>query len=96
MYISVIINIYFIVLQDTNTTSMYNGVEYELYFYQYTEGYKDNRYTILIDQTTGLPAALTFIGYDDVFGSHYDEYAFTYDKIETNMDPSVFDIYKCM
>ena len=78
MYISVIIDIQFIVLQETNTTSMYNGVEYELCFYEYTEGYKDNRYTILIDQTTGLPAVLTFVGYDHVFGSHYDEYAFTF------------------
>ena len=66
----------------------------DLYYYGVTEGSKQNAYTVFSSQSTHTLMAFVFKGYDNVFGSHYDEYAFEYDKIETNFDSSVFDIYQ--
>ena len=49
---------------------------------------------MLVNPATGMPVLLTFVGYDNVFGSHYDQYVFEYDKIETSIDYSVFSIYQ--
>ena len=49
---------------------------------------------MLFNQKTGAPVVFSFIGYDNLFGSHYDEYVFEYDEVDTNVDPSVFDIYQ--
>ena len=82
-------------LQDTNATRMYKGITCEVYYYEHKEGNKVNKYTVLINQATQMPAVFFFVGYDNLFGSHYDEYLFEYDKIETTVDSSVFDIYQC-
>ena len=73
---------------------MFKGVECDLYYYMFQEGTKQNKYTMLINHATGMPAVFSFIGYDNVFGSHFDEYVFEYDKIETTIDDSVFNIYQ--
>ena len=49
---------------------------------------------MLINHATGMPVLLTFTGVDNVLGSHYDQYVFEYDKVETTIDYSVFDIYQ--
>ena len=74
---------------------MYNGKECEIYYYSYTVGEKVNRYTMWIDQATQNPVMFFFVGYDDLFGSHYDEYVIEYDTVETTMNSSAFDIYQC-
>lgn len=38
------------------------------------------------------PVLLTFIGYDRLLGSHYDEYTIVYQDFSTEVNPSVFDI----
>jgi len=65
-----------------------------VYYYEQMENTKKNAYTMLVDQTSGTPVAFTFIGYDNLFGSHYDEYVIEYDSIKTSFDPSVFNIYQ--
>ena len=79
--------------QDTKANTTYKGITCEVYYYEYTVGEKVNKYTMLIDQASGMPLVFAFIGYDDLFGSHYDEYVIEYDKVETTVDSSVFDIY---
>ena len=74
---------------------MYKGMECEVYYYEYTVNKKVNKYALLINPNTGMPAVLSFIGYDNVLGSHFDEYVFEYNTIETTVDSSVFDIYQC-
>ena len=61
----------------------------------YQEGSKLNKYSVLTDAATDMIVALSFLGYDNLFGSHYDEYALEYFKIDTTFDSSVFDIYQC-
>ena len=82
-------------LQDTKLTRMYNGVICEVYYYEHTEENKVNKYTMLFDQASGSPMAFFFVGYDTLFGSHYDEYLLEYDKVETTVNSSAFDVYKC-
>ena len=74
---------------------MYKGMKCDVYYYEFQVGTKQNKYAMLINPTTGMPTVLSFIGYDSVFGSHFDEYVFEYDKIETSVDDSVFNIYNC-
>jgi len=57
-------------------------------------GNKSQEYTMLVNKDTNMPVVFHFIGYDDLFGSHYDEYVLEYDLVDTKIDPSVFDIYK--
>lgn len=51
---------------------------------------------MLVNQASKMPVVFAFIGYDNLFGSHYDEYAIEYDSIETSVDSSVFNIYRSM
>lgn len=55
---------------------------------------KSQEYTVLVNKATKMPVIFRFIGYDDLFGSHFDEYILEYDSVDTSVDPSVFDIYK--
>ena len=77
---------------------MYKGIKCDVYYYVFQEGSKQNKYAMLFNHATGMPVVFSFIGYDNLFGSHYDEYVFEYDTIETSFDESVFDIYqsKCV
>ena len=73
---------------------MYKGITCDVYYYEFQENTKLNKYDMLVDHATGLPVMFTFTGFDSVFGSHYDHYVFEYDKIETSFDDSVFNIYQ--
>ena len=60
---------------------------------QFTEGNKDNIYTLIVNTKDMSPVSLYFLGYDRIFGSHYDEYTITYSSFTaTTPDPSVFEV----
>jgi len=70
-------------------------VETTVYYYQKVVNTKKNAYSMLINKATKMPLLFRFVGYDELFGSHYDEYILEYDMINTSsIDPAVFDIYK--
>ncbi|XP_003387854.1 PREDICTED: digestive cysteine proteinase 1-like [Amphimedon queenslandica] len=51
-----------------------------LYISSFTENTKNNNYTLIV--TTDMkPLILSFLGFDRLFGSHYDEYVVTYDNV---------------
>lgn len=68
----------------------------DLYYKNYSVGVKKNEYLFFMNPTTKAPVAFYFKGYDELMGSHYDQYYFTYTKMDTSFDDSVFDIYKDM
>jgi len=71
-------------------------METTVYYYENTVNTKKNAYSMLINKATQMPMVFRFVGYDELFGSHYDEYVLLYYTINTSsIDPSVFDIYKC-
>ena len=41
-----------------------------------------------------FPVFFRFIGYDRLFGSHYDEYIIEYNTFDTQIDSTQFDIEK--
>ena len=55
---------------------------------------KSQEYTVLVNKATNMPVVFRFVGFDDLFGSHFDEYVLEYNTVDTNVDPSVFDVYK--
>ena len=73
---------------------MYEGVEVALYLSSFREEKRDNNYTLLVRKDNGFPVVLYFVGYDRLFGSHYDEYVILYSTFAPGVDPSVFDIEK--
>ena len=71
----------------------YNGMDVSVYLSSFTEGNKVNNYTLLVRKDNGNPVVLHFIGYDRLFGSHYDEYDVVYTTFKSGSpDPSVFEI----
>ena len=71
----------------------YNGIEVSVYLSSFAEGNKVNNYTLLVRKDNGNPVVLHFIGYDRLFGSHYDEYDVVYTTFKSGSpDPTVFDI----
>ena len=73
---------------------VYEGVEVALYLSSFREEKRDNNYTLLVRKDNGFPVVLHFVGYDRLFGSHYDEYVILYKTFVPGVDPSVFDIEK--
>ena len=56
-------------------------------------GTKSSNYTLVVNAATGAPVSLTFVGYDRLFGSHYDKYVITYSDFSTDPpEPSTFDV----
>ena len=55
---------------------------------------KNNSYYCFVNQATKLPILFYFIGYDNLFGSHYDQYDIVYIPIDDDFDDSVFDLYQ--
>ena len=58
-----------------------------------TGGAKNNTYVIYLNSNSKLPAAFYFLGYDKLFGSHYDMYYLTYQFVSGSFDDSVFEYY---
>lgn len=74
------------------TDIQYQGIEVSVYISSFAEGNKTNNYTILVRKDNGNPVILHFVGYDRLFGSHYDEYVVEYTTFTSSTpDPSVFD-----
>ena len=81
----------FLLLQYVHDQT-YNGFEVSLYISYFAEGNKVNNYSLLVRKDSLQPVVLHFVGYDRVFGSHYDEYDIVYtDFSATAPDPSVFE-----
>ena len=79
----------------------YSGVECSVYRSYFSHGNKENNYTLLVRKDNAKPVVLHFVGFDRLFGSHYDEYDIVYtDFVSSAPDPSVFDYqtskyYRC-
>jgi len=74
-----------------NTTTV-RGLAVVDYSYEYTEGTKVNTYHFYVDIIHNMPVQFHMLGYDDLFGSHYDEYVINYYSWKTGVaDPSVFN-----
>lgn len=60
----------------------------------FVEGSKVNNYTYYLRSSDATPARLEFVGFDRLFGSHYDKYIVNYDFFQpiSFLDPSVFYI----
>ena len=73
------------------TTYLYDGEPVGIYTYKYLVGTKNNTYKIFISLETGSPVLFEFIGFDNLFGSHYDQYIIKYTSFSsTPPDPDVF------
>ena len=55
-------------------------------------GARVNTYTLYIKKGTNQPVYYEMLGYDSLYGSHYDDYKITYDSYTTGFDDSVFDV----
>ena len=61
----------------------------------FMENSKDNNYTLFVRKNDSVPVLVHFIGYDRLFGSHYDEYVIIYSDFDNSVpDPKVFDYEK--
>lgn len=70
----------------------YRGLLCDEYTYEYNVEAKNNKYAFYVSRATGLPVGFEMRGYDDLLGSHYDEYdIFFYDFILTV--PSNMSLY---
>lgn len=59
----------------------------------YTVEEKDNAYVFYLDADTLKPVMLYFLGYDRMFGSHYDEYVIQYNSFTEDIsDGSIFNV----
>ena len=75
--------------------TQYEGIDVAVYISSFREEKRDNNYTLLVRKDNGFPVLLRFIGYDRLFGSHYDEYVVIYNTFTPNgVDPAVFDLEK--
>lgn len=63
-----------------------------IYLSSFVEGDKVNNYSLLVRKDNSHPVLLHFVGFDRLFGSHYDEYDILYNSFVVGApDPSVFD-----
>ncbi|CAI8034430.1 Counting factor associated protein D [Geodia barretti] len=77
------------------TDMEYEGLKVSVYISYFTDNDRSNNYTLLIRKDNSHPVVLHFLGYDRLFGSHYDEYDIVYtDFMASTPDPSVFEIQK--
>ena len=75
-------------IPNTNSTGdMY------VFFYSMTGGAKNNTYGLFVDTASKLPAMFYFLGYDKLFGSHYDQYYLNYQFVSASFDDTIFDYY---
>ena len=73
----------------------YQDLPCEVYMSSFAEGKKENNYTLLVRKDTQAPVLLRFVGYDRLFGSHYDEYDIIYSSFTAlEPNPTVFDLQK--
>ena len=70
------------------------NLSYMKYQSSYTVEKKVNTYTYYLKGSDATPARLEFVGFDRLFGSHYDHYIVTYDSFwaVSNFDADVFQV----
>lgn len=67
-----------------------------IYISSFSENTKDNNYTLIVTADM-KPQLLHFIGFDRLFGSHYDEYDIMYDQVTfAKPDPISFVVLSSM
>lgn len=78
----------------------YEGLACDRYVMKETNGYKRNTYTLFVLPPTEempfkVPVYFEFVGYDNLFGSHYDKYVIkyvTFKVYEDGIPEKVFEI----
>ena len=67
---------------------LYNDQNLTMYKWEETRGYKKNTYKLIVATvfTSSIPVHLHFLGFDWIFGSHYDEYEFFYDEFNLGIE----------
>ena len=70
-----------------------DGAAVMIFQSNYTEGDKDNFYQMIVSADDNTPIQLYFLGFDRLFGSHYDEYVVMYDEFSSKTpDDSSFSV----
>ena len=82
------------VLQFSGYKQYSEGRNCSVWVYVKIEGYKKNTYTMYLSGINfDQPVHYEMMGYDTLFGSHYDQYEMDYMNYSDEMPPSsVFDI----
>ena len=77
------------------TDTQYQDIEVSVYISYFVKNDRTNNYTLLVRKDNSQPLVLHFIGYDRLFGSHYDEYDIIYTQFNSNVpNPKVFEYQK--
>ncbi len=72
---------------------MINGQNVSIFMSHSVENTKTSTYTLAVRSSDKTPYMFYFIGYDNLLGSHFDEYMIYYDKFVAKAPPSsVFDV----
>jgi C1A family cysteine protease len=66
------------VLQSGHATV--NGVDCQQWVFKQVNGEKVGVYTFSVAATTGVPVQYSWVGYDNLFGSHFDQYVVDYEQ----------------
>jgi C1A family cysteine protease len=81
-------------------TVNFNDVPSTFYYFNEVRNYKNNTYELYVRSNVqpSIPLYFHFIGYDWLFGSHYDEYEIIYDEFEIGViiPESIFDVSENM
>ena len=85
---------FFLPVQYTGNVTLEDSRGYMKYESSFVFEKKVNNYTFYLRISDGTPARLQFVGFDRLFGSHYDKYIVTYDifKAVTTFGPDTFKI----
>ncbi len=59
-----------------------NNVACYAYTYSFTQGAKVNTYSFFVDASSGAPVQYSWLGYDVLLGSHYDQYIIDYTNFQ--------------
>ena len=74
---------------------MINGQNVSIFISHFVENTKTNTYTLAVRSIDKTPYMFYFVGYDNLLGSHFDEYVIYYDEFVSKAPPtSVFEISK--
>ena len=55
-------------------------------------GSKVNTYTVYVTKNARSPVYYEMLGFDSLYGSHYDDYKITFDTYMTEYNDTVFDV----
>ena len=88
--------IIFLSISQFVANTKYSDEDSLIYISSFSENTKDNNYTLIVTADM-KPQLLHFIGFDRLFGSHYDEYDIMYDTVTfAKPDPNSFVVQSSM